>query len=286
MASGNNLLGFHAPTTGGIDKAPERLKELDCETGQIFTKNNRQWKARDFKEGEVEAFIKKANGLKGPIVAHSSYLINLGNPKEEQWEKSLGALKIELQRADNLKIDNLVLHPGLHVGSGEEAGMKRIESGLNKVLAETTELRVNICLETTAGQGTSLGYKLEHLARLKEKVKYPKRISFCLDTCHMFAAGYDLNSEEEYENTMNQVESLLGKNNVKAIHLNDALNPCGSKVDRHTHIGEGKIGETGFKLLMRDSRWQTTPKILETPVGDNWRKDRRKNLKRLRSYLD
>ncbi len=283
LVKGEELLGFHAPTTGGIDKAPGRLKELNCSTGQIFSKNNRQWKARDFYENEISDFQKAADKLDGPIVVHSSYLINLGNPDDEKWKKSVRALIIEIERVDCLSLKDLVLHPGLHVGSGEEAGMKQIIEGLNQALEETAGLDARVSLEVTAGQGSSLGYRFEQLRELKEGVDKPERISYCLDSCHMFSAGYDLSSEKAYEQTMQEVENVLGIEDVKAIHLNDSLNECGSKVDRHADIGEGQIGAEGFRCLMNDKRWGKTPKILETPVEESWRESYGKNLERLRS---
>ena len=283
MGKEKELLGFHAPTTGGIDKAPGRLEELDCSTGQIFSKNNRQWQARDFYENEISDFQKAAEKLDGPIVVHTSYLINLGNPDDEKWKKSIQALVIEIERAARLGLKDLVLHPGLHVGSGEAAGIKRIVEGLNRAIEETAGCETRISLEVTAGQGSSLGYRFEQLRELREGVEKAERISYCLDSCHMFSAGYDLSSEKAYEETMQEVENVLGIKDIKAIHLNDALNECGSNVDRHADIGEGQIGEEGFRCLMNDERWNETPKILETPVKESWRESYGKNLERLRS---
>ncbi len=280
------LLGFHTSINGGLDKAPGRIKKLNCNTGQIFTKSNRQWKARDFYENEVENFKQESPKISGPIVAHSSYLINLGNPKPTTWEKSIAALVLELSRTAQLGIMDLILHPGLHVGSGEKSGLQRIAVGLNQALEKSPDSQTRICLEITAGQGSSLGYKFEHLSELRRRVNDAKRISFCLDTCHMFGAGYDLRSEKSYEKTMGRAESVLGLDLIKAIHLNDSKNSCGSNKDRHAHIGEGNIGETGFRCLMQDSRWAKTPKILETPIDDSWQESYRKNLDTLLGFLN
>ena len=283
----DNLIGFHASIRGGIDRAVDRIKKLNCSTGQVFTKSNRQWKARKLKQEEIDRFIEKSNKLEGPVVAHTSYLINPANYEPEGREKSIRSLITELKRAGRLEIPYLVLHPGLHKGKGEKIGLQLIVDCLDKVFSATRKVKTTLLLENTAGQGTALGYKLEHLRKIRENVKTPEKIAYCLDTCHLFAGGYPLAPQEKYEQTMEKIETNLGIKMVKTIHLNDALKKLDSRVDRHTHIGEGKIGDTGFSLLMNDKRWKKVPKILETPVENNeWEKFYGKNLKTLTAYLE
>ncbi len=286
MPSGN-MLGFHASIRGGIDRAVDRLDRLNCPTGQIFTKSNRQWKARQLKEDEVENFIQKSQELTGPVVAHTSYLINPANNEPEGREKSIRSLITELKRAQRLKIPHLILHPGLHKGEGEKKGLQLIVDCLDEVFSATPKVKTTLLLENTAGQGTALGYKLEHLHEIRQRVEAPARIAYCLDTCHLFAGGYPLGTKEKYEQTIKQIDTILGRDSIKIFHLNDALKEEGSRVDRHTHIGEGKIGPPGFRLLVNDPRWKEVPKILETPVENNeWEKYYGKNLKTLLSYRE
>lgn len=286
MNDEETCLGFHASIAGGVDNAPGRLAELDCPTGQVFLSNNRQWAVRDLRDGEVEAYRDAAEQLSGPITAHACYLINLAKPEQEAWEKSVKTLTKEVERADVFGIESIVLHPGSHVGSGEEDGIQRIAEGINEVLHRTPEAVTSILLETMAGQGTSLGYRLEQLAAMREQVEDPDRVAYCVDTCHMHAAGYDLSSESGYESAMEDVETILGLERVPVLHLNDSQEPCESRVDRHENIGEGTIGEEGFRCLMNDSRWNGVSKVLETPVDDDWKDDYGRNLDRLLGYVD
>jgi deoxyribonuclease-4 len=279
-------LGFHASISGGVDKVPGRLSELDCPTGQVFLSNNRQWAVRDLKDGEVESYQEAAGDLSGPITAHACYLINLAKPEEEAWEQSVETLRKEVERADTFGIDSIVLHPGSHVGSGEEDGIARIVEGINEVLDRTSDAQTSILLETMAGQGTSLGYRVEQLAMMREGVHNHDRVAYCVDTCHMHAAGYDLSNESDYESAMEEVEDVLGLDRVPVLHLNDSREPCDSRVDRHENIGEGTIGEEGFRCLMNDPRWDGVSKVLETPVDDDWKEDYGRNLKRLVGYVD
>ncbi len=192
----------------------------------------------------------------------------------------------EVERADVFGIDSIVLHPGSHVGSGEEDGIQRIAEGINKVLDRTAGADTSILLETMAGQGTSLGYRVEQLAKMRERVDKKNRVAFCVDTCHMHAAGYELSEESGYESAMQKVESVLGVDQVPVLHINDSQEPCDSRVDRHENIGEGTIGEEGFRCLMNDSRWEGVSKVLETPVDDDWKEDYGRNLERLLGYVD
>lgn len=280
------MLGFHASISGGVDKAVERIQKLDCPAGQIFLSNNRQWAIRDLKDGEEESFKETSDKLFGDIVAHACYLINLAKDDQDAWEKSVRTLRKETKRADVLGVKSLVLHPGSHVGNGVQDGIKRIGEALNKVIDDTPEAETNILLETMAGQGTSLGHKLEQLARMYEKVEEQERIEFCLDTCHMHAGGYDLRDESAYEKTMQSVENILGLEKVTVLHLNDSKKDFDSRVDRHENIAEGSIGEECFRCLMNDTRWDGIPKILETPVEDDWKNDYGKNIDRLLSLID
>lgn len=280
------MLGFHASISGGVDKAVERIQKLDCPAGQIFLSNNRQWAIRDLKDGEEESFKETSDKLFGDIVAHACYLINLAKDDQDAWEKSVRTLRKETKRADVLGVKSLVLHPGSHVGNGVQDGIKRIGEALNKVIDDTPEAETNILLETMAGQGTSLGHKLEQLARMYEKVEEQERIEFCLDTCHMHAGGYDLRDESAYEKTMQSVENILGLEKVTVLHLNDSKKDFDSRVDRHENIAEGLIGEECFRCLMNDTRWDGIPKILETPVEDDWKNDYGKNIDRLLSLID
>lgn len=280
------MLGFHASISGGLDNVPGRIMELDCPTGQIFTSNNRQWAIREFNEGEVEAFREGVEGLSGNVTAHACYLINLAKPDQDPWEKSVRTLTKELDRAEELGIPYLVLHPGSHVGSGEDDGIRRIAEGLNRVFEKSNSESASILLETMAGQGTGLGYRLEQLVSIEELVDPDHRIQYCLDTCHMHAGGYDLSTEGGYESAMEDVEAVLGLDDVEVLHLNDSKGEHDSRVDRHQHIAEGTIGEEGFRALMNDARWTDVPKILETPVDDDWKTDYGRNLETLASYVD
>ncbi|MFB6347720.1 MAG: deoxyribonuclease IV [bacterium] len=287
MSSNDDLmLGFHASISGGLGNVPDRIKTLDCPTGQIFTSNNRQWAIRDLREGEAEAFKTGCGELSGGVTAHACYLINLAKSDQDPWEKSVRTLVKELDRAEELDIPYLVLHPGSHVGNGEEDGIKRIGEALNKTLEDSSSQEASILLETMAGQGTGLGYRLEQLVAMEELVDHDDRIHYCVDTCHMHAGGYDLSTEAGYEDSMQRVEDVLGLDNVKVLHLNDSEADHDSRVDRHENIGEGTIGEEGFRALMNDDRWTGVPKILETPVDDDWEEDYGHNLKTLRSYVD
>ncbi|MGM0381740.1 MAG: deoxyribonuclease IV [bacterium] len=281
-----NLLGFHASIRGGMDRAVDRINKLGCSTGQIFTKSNRQWRARDLEKEEVDKFIQKKEKLSGPVLAHTSYLINPANYEKEGRKKSIEGLITELKRADKLKIPYLVLHPGLHKGEGEKRGIELIVKCLDEVFAKTPKVETKLLLENTAGQGTALGYRLEQLQTIRGQTKNPGRIAYCLDTCHLFAAGYPLAGEKDYEETMTKIENILEADMIKALHLNDALKARDSRVDRHCQIGEGEIGADGFQLLMNDNRWKDVPKILETPVENNeWEEYYGKNLKTLINYI-
>jgi len=271
---------------GGVDKALLRGEEVGCDAMQIFTKNNNQWRAAPLTERVIEAY--KTNRRRAgidPILAHDSYLINIASPEKDLYRRSLEALRIEVARAAVLEIPYLVIHPGAHLGSGEAEGIKRIVEALETVLEGPQASPVMICLETTAGQGSSLGYRFEHLAAIRGGVTRQERVGICVDTCHIFAAGYEIRSQKAYEETMRQLHSLIGLDHVTCVHLNDSRRELGSRVDRHAHIGQGQIGLEGFRLLINDPRLQHIPMILETPKGEDPVAADRRNLAILRRLV-
>jgi len=276
-------LGAHMSISGGVEKAVVRGQEVGCEALQIFTKNSNQWKAKPLTAAEVTAFRDacQAAGI-GPVIAHSAYLINLAAPDEALYEKSIRAFLDELQRCESLGIPYLVVHPGAHMGVGEEQGLMRISAAIDRIHREAPHVQAAIALETTAGQGTALAYKFEHFAAILEQVEEPERLGFCLDTCHLLAAGYDFRTRQGYDQMMAAWDDLVGIERIRAIHLNDSKRDLGSRVDRHEHIGEGFIGTTGFELLLNDRRLAELPMVLETPKDDN--ADVR-NLATLRSLI-
>jgi deoxyribonuclease-4 len=280
------LLGSHVSIAGGLHKAFPTAQKIGCTAIQIFTKNATRWKVKPLQPQAIEQFREAwdASGI-APVVAHDSYLINLGSPKEELLQKSREALLVELQRCDQLTIPYLVMHPGSHVGSGEEEGLKRIIESFDSIHAQTEGFTTQILIETTAGQGTNLGYRFEHLATILQGVREPDRLGVCLDTCHVFAAGYELRTEAGYHTTFEAFDQIIGLEQLKVIHVNDSQKGLGSRVDRHSSIGQGEIGLEGFRLLMNDARFDSVPKILETPKeGDPIVSDR-ENLRILRELI-
>ncbi|MFC1894421.1 deoxyribonuclease IV [Candidatus Dependentiae bacterium] len=261
------LLGAHVSIAGGLHKAIERGEKIGATAIQIFTKSSRSWFAKKLTEKETELFkikFKKSKQIK-IVIAHSSYLINLAAKDKEIEKKSIKSLILELERCHLLKIPYLVLHPGSHVGQGEEEGIKKIAKNLDAVLTNFKE-KTSIILETTAGQGTTLGYKFEQLKKILSLCKKKNKIGICIDTCHILAAGYNIKSKKTYNQVMDKFEKILGKTILKVIHLNDSKTDLNSRVDRHANIGKGKIPLSIFKLIMNDKRFQQIPKILETPI--------------------
>ena len=268
------LLGAHMSIAGGVDKAIDRGSSINCTAIQIFTKSNTQWKTLPFRKEEVEDFKKKkseSNILS--VFGHSCYLINLGNSNQVINRKSVNTLITELERCEILGLPFLVMHPGSHMGSGEKEGIKRIAESLNEALTNLKKNNVQIVLETTAGQGRNLGYRFEHIAEIINSVKLKERIGVCLDTCHIFAAGYDIRKKAGYEKTIKEFDRIIGLSKIKAIHLNDSKKELGSRVDRHEHIGKGFIGLEGFRFIMNDERFLKIPKVLETPKGEDMKDD-------------
>lgn len=259
---------------GGVFNAFGHGEAFDCDTIQIFVKSSNQWKAKPLTDEEVQKFREEQKRTDiEPVVAHDSYLINLGSPDPALLVKSRKAFLVEMERCEKLGIPYLVTHPGSHIGAGEEAGINKIAESINWLLERTDGFAVKIVLETTAGQGTNLGYKFEQIATLIEKSIKPEKLLVCFDTCHAFAAGYDISTSEAYDKTFKEFERIIGFRKLAVLHLNDSKKGLGSRVDRHEHIGQGMIGKDAFKLIMQDLRFKTIPKILETPKGDDGQMD-------------
>jgi deoxyribonuclease IV len=253
---------------GGCDRAVRAAQAVNFETVQLFTKNNNQWNAPALTDEHVAAFrlALDETGIVDPI-AHTSYLINLGSPDENLWQKSIEAMIVEVERCEMLGIGDLVVHPGSHMGEGEEAGLARIARALDIVHRRTAGVSVKIDLETTAGQGTNLGYRFEHLQSILQGVAHPERLGVCVDTCHIFAAGYPLGTLEEYDETIDRLGRSVGLFRLRVWHLNDSVRAGGSRIDRHAGIGAGQMGLEPFRHLVNDSRFRDLPMILETPKG-------------------
>jgi deoxyribonuclease-4 len=267
-------LGAHMSIAGGMDKAVVRGSSIGCETVQIFTKSNQQWRAKPLEPEEVARFqaARTASGI-APVFAHAAYLINLATPDDDAWEKSLEGFVIEVERCATLKLPFIVLHPGAHGGAGEDVGLSRVTRALDECLSRNQEADVMVLLETTAGQGSSVGCKFEHLAEIIERSLYPERLGICFDTCHAFAAGYDIRTPDSYDRTIASLDHLIGIEKLKAIHLNDSRGDLGGHLDRHAHIGMGKLGLEAFRLLLNDPRLQRLPMVLETPKGPDMKED-------------
>ncbi|MBI4483473.1 MAG: deoxyribonuclease IV [Acidobacteria bacterium] len=282
---GEPLLGAHMSIAGGVDRAIERGREVGCRTLQIFVRNNMQWASRPLSDQEVRRFdeLRAVTGI-SPIVAHDSYLINLASTDTVCYRKSMRTFREELERCEILGIPCLVTHPGACLTSTEEDGLRRIADSLNELLNRTRGYRIQVCLETAAGQGTNVGYRFEHLARILDRVNQKDRVGICIDTCHIFAAGYDIRTPEGYEQTLESFHRILGIDRVRVIHANDSKKGLGCRVDRHQHIGEGFIGLEGFRCLVNDRRFEHVPKILETPKGRDMKADV-ENLQLLRSLV-
>ncbi len=268
------LIGAHESISGGIHKAFERGASVGCRTLQVFTKNNNQWYGKPLTDDDIGNYkTEQSKSNIAPVVAHDSYLINLCASNLEILTKSRTAFVDELERCEALGIPYLNFHPGSHTGRGEEEGIKVIIESLNLAHEETKGFQVKSVLETTAGQGSAIGYRFEHLRAIIDGVEHRERMAVCIDTCHIFGAGYDISTEEGYQRTMSEFDSIIGFDRLVAFHINDSKKPCGSRVDRHDHIGKGAIGEDGFRFLMQDDRFVTIPKILETPKGDDLKED-------------
>jgi deoxyribonuclease-4 len=280
------LLGAHMSIEGGVHTAFKRGTSIGCTTMQVFVKNNNRWNGtpltgediQNYKSAEAKASI-------APVFAHAAYLINLCAINALVLRRSRDAFTDELRRCEAFGIKALIFHPGAHLGAGEKEGIRRIAESLNMIHEQTRGLKTLSTLEGTAGQGTALGYRFEHLRAIIDSVEQQKRMAVCLDTCHLFAAGYDIRTEEGWARTMRDFDETVGFERLVAIHTNDSKRELGSRVDRHEHIGMGRIGRAGFKMLMNDARMEHIPKILETPKSEDMHEDRR-NMKVLRSLRE
>jgi deoxyribonuclease-4 len=262
------ILGAHQSIAGGYDKAAQRAQQCGCDCLQLFTRNNNQWRARPITAPEAELFRAAVArlGLSHPL-AHDSYLINLASVDDLLWRKSIDAMVMELSRAEALGIPRVVAHPGAYTTGVEGQGLRRVVQALDEIRARTGKGGPGCLLETTAGQGTSLGWRFEHLAELLGGVQDSQWLGVCFDTCHVFAAGYPLRTARQYQRTMDDFDRVVGLRWIQAFHLNDSRCELGSRVDRHAHIGRGKLGRAAFRHLLGDPRFQKTPMYLETPKG-------------------
>jgi len=287
-------LGAHVSIAGGLPRAVDRAEASGCEALQIFTKSAGQWRAREIPPAEIALFKRRLRQTRiRPVVAHNSYLINVASADSVLRRRSIDALREELDRAEALGLDGLVMHPGSYTSGTEAGGLKLIADGLTDVLASCAKGRTRLLLEHTAGQGTNLGHRFEHLAEIIDLLGGSPRVGVCLDTCHLLTAGYDICSEEGYRETFEQFGKLVGFSRLKVFHLNDSKKPCGSRVDRHEHIGKGCLGLAPFRRILNDPRFRNLPMLLETPKVDTPQSRRasdidpfdRKNLATLRRLL-
>jgi deoxyribonuclease-4 len=287
-------LGAHLSIAGGLPRAVDRAEASGCDALQIFTKSAGQWRARELPRDEIARFRRRIRETTiRPVVAHNSYLINLAAADRALRRQSIAALGDELDRANALGLDGLVMHPGSYTSGSEPAGLALIADGLAAILESRPDAKTRILLEHTAGQGTNLGHRFEHLAAILDRLGGTPRLGVCLDTCHLLAAGYDITTEEGYADTFRQFGRIVGFSRLKAFHLNDSKKPCGSRVDRHEHIGKGCIGLEPFRRIVNDPRFAKLPMLLETPKLDTPESRRlsdadpldRRNLGLLRSLL-
>ena len=277
-----DCLGSHLSVSGGPWKAVEEAIDLEIRALQIFTKNASRWIQKPIDPKHVEKFRAAVEEWGAhPLLSHDSYLINLASPKDELFQKSIDAFTDELERAELLGLDFLVMHPGAHVGSGVEAGIERIAAGMRESFDRVPHVKTRVLLENTAGGGSTMGRSFEELRDLLAAIDTPERTGTCIDTCHMFAAGYELRTEEGYQETMKQLDKVLGARRVFALHLNDSKGDLGSHLDRHMHIGDGLIGKKGFQFVMQDDRFAGIPKILETPKVEDMDQQNLALLKKL-----
>ncbi|MGK9368736.1 deoxyribonuclease IV [Melioribacter sp. Ez-97] len=276
------LIGAHTFVKGGPASAIETAEKLGFTAIQIFTKNNNRYFERDLREDEINDYKEKLKNSRIKfVVSHDSYLINLCSKNPEGLKKSRAAFIKELERCEQLGIPHLNFHPGAHGGQGEEDGLKLIAESLNYAHEKTKGFKVKSMLEATAGQGTALGYKFEHLRKIIDMVDEPERMTVCIDTCHIFAAGYNIRDPKEYKKVMKEFDEIVGLDLLKCIHMNDSKKELGSKLDRHEHIGKGFIGLEGFSNIMNDKKIEHVPKILETPKG----KDQKEDLENIETLL-
>jgi deoxyribonuclease-4 len=271
---------------GGVHRAIERSRSINCTAMQIFVKNNMQWFARPLQREEISAFLDHAQRAElHSVFAHANYLINLAATNPQFHANSLRALSEELVRADQLELPFLVMHPGAHLDAGQDAGIEKIVASIDAVWTVIPKVKTRIALETTAGQGSCLGDRFEHLAAIIANAREPERLCVCLDTAHVFAAGYDIGSKAAVKKMFREFDQVIGLDRLAALHLNDSKTERGSRVDRHEHIGKGKIGLDAFRFVMRDRRFRKIPKVLETPKGKDLTEDV-ENMKTLRGLAE
>lgn len=264
--------GAHMSVAGGMHNAIGIAAEAGCDCLQVFVKNQRQWQAKPLSESEVSTWSEaRAKHAIHPVVAHATYLINFGTSDESLWRKSIDAFVVELDRCTALGIEGLVVHPGAHLGAGEAAGCARIAAALDVVADRTPREGAKAWLEITAGQGSSLGCRFEHIRDIIGGTRDPGRLGVCFDTCHALAAGYRFDDDATYATTFGEFERIVGLERLRCFHLNDSLRECGSRVDRHAHIGKGHVGREAFRRIVNDPRFQNVPMILETPKGKDAR---------------
>ncbi len=268
------LLGAHMSISGSVDRALERGESIGCSVVQIFLKNSNRWVGKPIEAAEAETF--RTHLQSSPIrsvFGHNAYLVNLASPKDDLFEQSIAAMVDEIERADLLGVPFIVMHPGSPVGESEAWGLKRISEGVARIFEATAHSKVQLAFENTAGQGSNLGYRFEHLAQLITDAPDKSRVGVCLDTCHAFAAGYEMRTQKDYDATLGALDREVGLAFLKAIHLNDSKKDVGGRVDRHEHIGKGCLGLEPFRFLMNDPRLAAIPKALETPKGDDMHED-------------
>jgi deoxyribonuclease IV len=262
------LLGAHVSIAGGVSESIGRGKTIGCDCIQIFTKSSRQWKSKPYTEEEIAAFRRNLRESEiGCVVAHDSYLVNLGAPDEALRKKSVAGFIDEFERCEALGVPWLVAHPGSHVGSGEEVGIRTIAKSIDEAHKACAGFAVKVALEITAGQGSNLGYSFQQMGAIFDAVKENDRLRLCFDTEHAFAAGYDISNEEGYQRTFSELDEHIGIERIVAFHLNDSLKPFNSHVDRHEHIGKGHLGTKTFERLLHDARFFGIPMCLETEPG-------------------
>ncbi len=272
-------LGAHLSIAGGLPRAVDRAAASRCEALQIFTKSAGQWRARTLPAEEISLFRRRVEEAEiHPVVAHNSYLINLAAASPPLRSQSFAALLEEFDRAESLGLQGLVMHPGSYTSGTEAGGLRLIGDAIASLLAARPTARTMILLEHTAGQGTNLGHRFEHLAAILEHVDGSPRVGVCLDTCHLLTAGYDVCSEEGYEDTFRQFTRIVGLDRIRVFHLNDSKKPCGSRVDRHEHIGKGCLGLEPFRRLLNDPRFRGLPMLLETPKLETPESKRRSDV--------
>ena len=279
------LFGAHESIAGGVFNAIERGKKATCDTIQMFNKSNSQWRAAKLKPEDIEKYFELQKELKISVsTSHASYLINIASPDPALAEKSVASLKEEMERCKVLKIPNLVLHPGAHMGEGVDKGIERVIGSLNRLFDSLKDNNVTLLLETTAGQGSVLGSTFEQIAAMIKSVEAPEKVGVCLDTCHIFAAGYPISDASDYKKTIKQFDDVVGIDKLRIIHMNDSKKGLGLHVDRHEHIGKGEIGIEGFRNIVNDARLSHIPMILETPKEEELVEDI-ENLKVLRGLV-